>query len=125
MVTIEQGVWGDVWFWEGDFMPGCPTGTVEGVSRELRIHELASLDQVDQVGAFYEAVRTPLVAAVQSDELGFFEIELDPGTYSIFSVEDTLFYCSRGDGQGNLCPLVVREGEVTGIRFDIWYKATF
>jgi len=128
MVTIQQGVWGDVWFWEGDFMPqDCPTWTVKGVSRELRIHEPTSFDQVDPAGdgPFYEAVRTPLVATVRSDELGFFEIELEPGTYSIFAVEDTLFYCSRGDAQGNLYPFVVREGEVTGIRFDIWYKTAW
>ncbi len=43
LVTIEQGLWGDVWFWEGDFMPPCPSGSVCAVSREMRIHELAGL----------------------------------------------------------------------------------
>ncbi|XOV92170.1 MAG: hypothetical protein ACFHWX_18415 [Bacteroidota bacterium] len=35
MVTIEQGIWGDIWFWEGDFMPICPSGTISPVERTI------------------------------------------------------------------------------------------
>ncbi|MDZ7765838.1 MAG: hypothetical protein U5K00_15710 [Melioribacteraceae bacterium] len=32
-MTISEGVWGNVWFWEGDFMPGSPDGTITPVIR--------------------------------------------------------------------------------------------
>jgi hypothetical protein len=126
-VTIQQGLWGYVWFWEGNFMPGCPTGKVSAVSRELRIHELTSWDQVDHTSrvTFYSSIHTPLVGFVRSDQAGFFEIELPPGTYSVFALEDTLYYANGFDGFGNIYPVPVKEGEVTEIRFDIDYKSVF
>jgi hypothetical protein len=128
-VTITQGIWGDVWFWQGDFMPICPTGTVTAVAREMRIHELTSWHEVDEVpgrGApFYSAIHTPLVATVHSDEKGFFQVELPPGVYSLFAVEDSLFYANGFDGSGNIYPVLVNEGEVTKVRFDINYMAAW
>jgi hypothetical protein len=125
-VTIEQGIWGDVWFWEGDFMPVCPSGTVTAVAREMRVYEVAGFDDVDVVGysCFYTAVHTPLVAVVQSDEDGFFEVTLEPGRYSVFAVEDTLLYANGFDGYGNIYPVTVDTAQVIGFTFDITYLAT-
>ena len=122
-VTITQGIWGDVWFWEGDFMPPCPTGTVTAVARELRIHELTEIDEVEPAGysTFYTAVHTDLVATTWSDTTGFFEVELEPGWYSLFAVEDTFYYASRFGGAGRICPVGVMEGEVSETLFDINY----
>jgi hypothetical protein len=127
LVSIHQGLWGDVWFWQGDFMPMCPSGVVFPVSREMRIHELASFDDVDQAGygPFYSAVHTPLVAVAQSGENGFFEVALEPGRYSVFSVEDTLLYANRFDGHGNIHPVTVDTAQVVGITFDITYESTW
>jgi len=126
-VTIQQGIWGDVWFWEGDFMPVCPSGTVMAVSREMRIHELTSVEDVEPTGArtFYRVINTELVATATSDSLGFFEVALAPGIYSIFAVEDSMFYVNRFDGQGNIFPVTVNEGQVTGITFDIDYLSSW
>ena len=127
-VTISQGIWGDVWFWKGDFMPGCPNGTITAVARELRIHELTNWEQVDHVphrSTFFTAIHTPLVATVHSDDTGFFEVELPPGSYSLFSVEDTLFYSPGGDGVGNIFPVLVPEGEVADGHFNITYMSAY
>ena len=128
-VTISQGIWGDVWFWEGNFMEPCPTGIVTAVSREMRIHELTSRDDVESawgIGSpFYSEIRTELVATVRSGDDGFFQVELPVGWYSVFAVEDTLFYANRGDGVGNIYPVEVLEGEVTGVLFDVDYLATW
>ena len=122
-VTITQGVWGDVWFWEGDFMPPCPMGTVTAVARELRIHELTGIDEVEPAGysTFYTAVHTELVATGWSDTTGFFEVELEPGWYSLFAVEDTFYYASLFGGGGLVWPVEVAEGEVSEVLFDINY----
>jgi hypothetical protein len=119
-VTITQGIWGDVWFWQGIFSYGVctSTGTVTAVPRELRIHEFTRLDQLDYVPdrpAFFTAIHSPLVATVHSDESGFFQIELPPGQYSLFVVEDSLFFAGRFS-------VTVKPGEVTPARVDIDYK---
>jgi hypothetical protein len=125
-VTIAQGLWGDVWFWDGDFMPICPDGTVTPAVREIRVHTLTTIGEVTPAGpAFYTEVHTPLVATLQSDRLGFFEAELPPGSYSVFAVEDTLLYANGVDGDGHICPVEVLPGQVTSIRVDITYRASF
>jgi hypothetical protein len=126
-VTIEQGIWGDVWFWEGDFMPPCPTGTVTAVARELRIHALTGIDDVEPAGysTFYTAVHTELVATTWSDTAGFFEVELEPGWYSLFAVEDTFYYASLFGGGGLIWPVGVVEGEVSETLFEINYLMTW
>lgn len=115
-VTIEQGIWGDVSFWEGGVMPPCPSGTVTAVYREPRIHELTSLDQVVQGEshpAFYSAVNNELVAPTSSDESTFFEVELEVGTYSVFAIEDLLYSANGLDGHSNIWQIEVAGGEVT------------
>jgi len=126
-VTISQGVWGNVWLWEGDFQPIEPSGTITPVVREIFVHTLTPLDSVDQVGysAFYYEIHTPLVTTTESNITGFFEVELPPGQYSFFVKEDSLFYANLFDGQGNILPATVAEDSVTKVQIDITYKATF
>ena len=127
-VTIEQGIWGDVWFWEGDFMPPCPSGTVTAVPRELRIHELTSFEQVVQAEAhpaFYSAVNSEFIASTWSDESGFFEVALEVGTYSVFAIEDSLYFANGSDGYGNIWPIEVVDGEVSETLFHIDYLKTW
>lgn len=126
-VTIAEGLWGDVWFWDGDFMPVCPTGSVTAAIRDIRIYERTAPDETtpaDRSG-FYTEVRTPLVVTVRSDRLGFFQAALPPGRYSVFAVEDTLLYSNGFDGEGAICPVEVVPGQITAIRFDINYRASF
>jgi hypothetical protein len=93
-ITITQGVSGDVWFWAGNFMPMCPTGTVRPVVREVRVYELVSPDQIEWTTRdghmFIRSVRSALVATTLSDPQGFFQLGLPVGRYSIFAVEDSL-----------------------------------
>ena len=126
-VSVSQGAWGDVWLWQGNFQPSCGVGSIQGVGRDMRIHELTSFDDVEVVGhsAFYRVITTPLVASVWSDAKGFFQVSLPPARYSLFAVEDTLFYANRFDGSANIFPFEVQQGEVTEIRFDITYEAAY
>jgi hypothetical protein len=93
----------------------------------MRIHQLTTWDQADEVGytAFFSSIHTELVATVYSNGAGFFQVELPPGSYSLFAVEDTLFYADRFDGSGYINPVVVKEGQVTEAHFDIDYMAAW
>jgi hypothetical protein len=128
-VTIEQGIWGDVWFLEGDFMPMCPSGTITPVVREIRVHSLTHRDDVvdgpNPYAPFYSEIHTDLIATIYSGTDGFFEVQLPPGQYSLFVVEDTLFYANRFDGTGHINPVEVLENEVTEILFEIDYEAAY
>ena len=125
-VSISEGAWGDVWFWQGDFMPVCPSGTIRPVAREVLFYELTALDSVVQVGwgPFYSEVHSKLVATTRSNQRGFFQISLPPDTYSVFVREDSLLYANGFDGHGNIFPVEVKKNEATGFRIDITYAST-
>jgi hypothetical protein len=124
-VAVPEGVWGLVAFWDGDFMPLCPSGTIDPVGRELRIHTLTQLDQVeeDDLGGFYAEVRTSEVARVWSDADGFFQVGLPPGQYSLFSLEDTVLYANRFSAEG-INPFTVLADTVVSVIFDITWNST-
>ncbi len=136
-VSIDQGIWGNVLFWEGDFMPMIypdgASGNITPVIRTIYIHEATRDDQVQWCyveiepccGArFISEISTDLVAFTQSNDRGFFEVELPAGRYSIFVREYGYLYANLFDRE-YIFPVEVREGEVTAIQFDITYKAYF
>jgi hypothetical protein len=125
-ITIQQGIAGRVWFWEGNFMPPA-AGSITPALRDVLIYTLTSLDSVDQVGysPFYRNIFTSLVAETVSNDSGFFQISLEKGQYSVFVREDTLYYSNLFDGHRNIYPVTVEVDSVTYIDFDITYKASF
>jgi len=126
-VSISQGVWGNVWFWEGDFMPGSPSGKITPVVREIFIFEATdnSMVELSTGGTFFSSVNSNLITTIQSDNDGFFQISLEPGKYSFFVKEDTLFYANRWDGEGHILSAIVTENNVTKNQIDITYKAVY
>lgn len=127
-VTIDQGVWGNVWFWRGDFMPECIHGTIRAVSREIRIYELTRDDQVTATDrpafTFFSEVKSKLLATTRSDSRGFFQVRLAPGKYSIFVLERGLFYSNSLDNDLNIGSFEVVAGAPTKLQFDITYEKT-
>ena len=127
-VTIDEGVWGTLEFWEGDFMPSIPhhSGNRYAVEREVLIYEAVYWNTAKRVEAsFYDSIPTPLVTTVNSDHQGFFQAKLSPGTYSIFVRENGLLYQNLTSGSGYIGEVVVQSQAVTEYDFDITYKATF
>ncbi|GAB4329918.1 MAG: hypothetical protein Kow0037_05300 [Calditrichia bacterium] len=127
-VTITQGVWGNVWFLEGNFEPslGRTSGKITPVVREILVYEATRRDQAEPPGDyFFTAIHTNRIASVFSDEDGFYQIPLPPGKYSLFVREDSLYIATGDDGEGVLFPVVVKEGQVTRADIKIDYKATY
>jgi len=129
--SIRQGVYGYVEFWEGDFMPTVPSetcgGSITPVERTIEIHTPTRFDAGNQVdySAFYWKLFTPCIAKTSSNAKGFFQVELPPGFYSIFVIENSLYYANGGDGQGYLCPVTVFKDSLSFVKLNITYKATF
>ena len=125
-VTISQGVWGNVWFWQGDFQPICPHGKVFPVEREIHIYEATPADSVEYSTPrpFISNVKTKLIKIVKSNSTGFFEVTLDSGAYSFFVKEDSLLYANGGDNNF-LQPGYVATNSKSKIQIDINYKASY
>ncbi len=140
-VTIRQGLWGEVWFSQGNLQPSTsPTnGTVRAAKRTVLIYEPTLRTQAtpatDQASinhpfAFYSAVSTKLVATAQSDDKGFFQVELPPGEYSVFVQENGLLYANSSavigvSSAGNLSGISVSANTVSQILFNINYLAAY
>ncbi|RJP81851.1 MAG: carboxypeptidase regulatory-like domain-containing protein [Desulfobacteraceae bacterium] len=130
-ITISQGVWGNVWFWEGNHMPTLDenpvSGTITPVEREIYIHEATTIHDVSsaQDYSFYSEIHTPLMATTVSDADGFFQASLQPGSYSVFVKENNLFYAASFSGTGEINPVTVRQDTVQKVQVDITYQATF
>ena len=126
-ITIGQGLWGDIWFWKGDFMPICASGTISSVERSVYVYELTSNDDVEFIyasGGFFTSINTNLVGTTTSNSAGFFEIELEPGSYSIFVKEGDNFYANRWTSEG-INTVKVTENKVSELLFNITYEATY
>jgi hypothetical protein len=125
-VTIAQGVWGNVWFWEGNFMPGSSTGTITPVIREIFVYEATRYDSVVNAGPpFYRDILTKQVAKTESNKTGFFQIALKPGQYSFFVKEDSLYYANGSDSAGYILTARVFPNTVTKRQIDIDYRAAY
>ncbi|MCI0563968.1 MAG: hypothetical protein MN733_36295 [Nitrososphaera sp.] len=131
LATISQGVCGYVHFWEGDFMPGPPpghSGTITPVQRTVVVH-MPTLLNGDVVqagyGPFYSSISTQRVATISSNKNGFFETELPPGSYSIFVVEDSLYYANGFDGEGYILRFTVMQDSIVAMNINITYRAAF
>ncbi len=129
-VTITQGIWGRVRFWEGDFMPsigGRSSGTITPIEREVWIFQATRFDSVVGAGdgRFFKQILTEFVARVRSNTSGFYQVSLPPGKYSVFVVEGSLYYANGTDSAGHLVPGVVMAGAVTEVPVEITYKAAY
>jgi len=130
-VTIQQGVWGNVWFWEGDFMPTTDNssgGKITAVERNIYIYEATRFDSVirDSIRyPFIKSINSNFVDEITSDKDGFFQINLPPGKYSFFVKEDSLFFANESDGDGYLMSAEVSEDKVTKRQVDINYNAVY
>lgn len=129
-VTIKQGVWGNVWFWEGNFMPttdNSSNGKITAVERKIYIYEATRIDSVirDSIRrTFIKEINSNYVNEVASDKDGFFQIVLPPGKYSFFVKEDSLFFANQSDGE-HLMPAEVNSNKVVKRQIDINYKAIY
>jgi hypothetical protein len=82
-LTISQGVYGQTTLWDDVDNPRNPP--VEYFPMDI------SVSHADEAG--------PAIAAVKSDEVGFYEIYLDPGAYKLCTSSDhcTQFRLDSGD----------------------------
>jgi hypothetical protein len=89
----------------------------KGIKTEVFIHELTGANQVtpgDRAG-FYKSVNSKLVKKVSTNEKGFFKVKLQPGTYSVFTRVDSLYYANLFDQDNKIYPVEVQKKKMTEV----------
>ncbi|WP_152425094.1 carboxypeptidase-like regulatory domain-containing protein [Nafulsella turpanensis] len=129
----EQGLAGQVRWLEGNFMPTISENPEEEqnkkqgkpVQRVLHIYELTTMDEATSEGTFFHDIESKLVQTVETNKKGEFVVGLPPGRYSVFVKEEQGLFANSFDGEGNINPVTVKEGEITRIEIDINYAAAY
>ena len=114
---------------QGNFMPS-PDRVQQSESkaavRTIYIYELSKMNEVEGEAPLFSAVRKKLVVKVKTNSEGYFQVKLKPGKYSFFTLEEEdKFFANLFDGDGNINPVEVKEGEVTRCDININYRAAF
>jgi len=68
---------------------------------------------------YYKAVLTHLIRQVDTDNKGYFQVALPPGTYSVFTKKGDLFYATQRDEKNNIAPVKVLPGKITRIQCSV------
>ena len=122
--TITQGIYGQVRERYGNWQPfRDPDGTwgFRPIVRDIYVYEYTTIKDFDQlyIGYIYPANKMPkpLVATTTSKENGFYQIQLEPGKYSVFILDNGSMRASWDDENGGLQPVTIEEGSL--LRFDL------
>jgi hypothetical protein len=73
----------------------------------------------------FTAVAGEPITEVESNESGVYSIQLSPGRYSVFIVEEDGLFANIFDGDGNVNPVTVKENEWTLLDVVVNYKAVY
>ncbi len=114
--SITQGVYGTVIERYGDWMPGSTADHGERpIKCDVYVYEYTMLsDFGGTISVHYpiDAMPKPFVAKTTSNSKGFYEINLAPGTYSIFLLDDDgKLFASGGDAYGGINPVTISSNE--------------
>ncbi len=136
-VAYSQGLAATVIMEEGNCMPYVsdepepnPDCQRYPVQREIYIHEYTTTDQATldpelESPMFYSHVETQLIKTVISDDEGFFEVELQPGTYSLFIKEMGSLFANSWDNHGGIQPVIIEPDEMTIVLLNINHSAYY
>lgn len=121
--TITEGIYGTVVERWGDWQPH-PGSTVDAgetpIANDIYVYEYTMLSDFDNIPYDVNGVPRfpidsmprPLIATTTSASNGFYQIQLDPGSYSVLLLENGKLYASGYDFDFGLMPVTVDSGQV-------------
>lgn len=127
-----QGITGTVTWLDGNQMPmvtedGKATDKVapKPIKRVLKIYPLIKFSDLRMEEGLFTAVAGQPITEVESNDSGAYSIQLSPGRYSVFVVEENGLFANVFDGDGNVNPVTVKENEWTLLDIVVNYKAVY
>ena len=132
-VTVTSGVWGTVSFREGNCMPGSGSRTCKEypVRRVVRFYAPTLVSQATNahpiLDGFFSSFSTALVKEIETDNDGFYQAELAPGTYTMVVLEDQDLYArlTNNTPSGMMINPFTLGSEKVNRNFVIDYKAAY
>lgn len=129
----SAGIEGQVFWVEGNQMPQLSENKKQEAAeqagkptkRTLRIHELTHINQANLGDYLFGDIETPLVKEVETNEEGYFKVELPPGRYSIFTVEEKGYFANVFDLDSYIHPVTIEKSGWNRIKILIDYQATY
>jgi hypothetical protein len=128
----NSGITGTVTWIEGNQMPMVleegqkpPKASLKPIKRKIQVFPLMKISDMKMENGLFVSVMEKPLAETESDNKGKFTLELAPGQYSIFTVEEEGLFANVFDGEGNVMPVTVREKEWTLIDIEVNYKAVY
>ena len=124
---VKQGVSGTVLWFEGNLMPGPGTPAPKGkpIQRTILICELTNVSEVSGDGPLYTSIKANIIKEVSSDKNGKFQVKLPAGKYSLFVKEDSQYFANSFDAKNNVGVLTVEKDQLTEVKIDVNYKASY
>ncbi|PZX55556.1 carboxypeptidase regulatory-like domain-containing protein [Algoriphagus chordae] len=131
-----QGVVGLVTWQEGNQMPMITEEAKKGkkdkritvgdpIKRTVRVYPLIKISDVTLENGLFQSVAAKPITEIETDEDGRYSVNLSPGRYSILTVEEDGLFANIFDGEGNIQPVTVKDGEWTLLDIVVNYKAAF
>jgi hypothetical protein len=127
-----QGITGTITWLEGNQMPMM---TEEGraadkinpkpIKRTVRVYPLIKFPDLKMEEGLFSAIAEKPITEVESNESGVYSIQLSPGRYSVFILEENGLFANIFDGEGNVNPVTVKENEWTLLDVVVNYKAVY
>lgn len=115
-----QGITGTVTWVEGNQMPTIIDSktadqrpAAKPIQRTVKIYPLIQFEDLKIENGLYTAVAEKPLTEVRTDEKGNYSVQLSPGRYSVFVVEEGGLFANIFDGEGNVQPVTVKEKEWT------------
>ena len=128
-MSIKQGVYGNVYWVEGNMMPSPDAPKANNgrpIERQINIYKVTTFKDVEGQAPLFTKVSTELVKTVKSNSKGFYQCELSPGKYSIFTVEEKgSYFANSFNGEGEINTVEIVAGQKVKLDISINYKAAY
>lgn len=127
-----QGITGTITWIEGNQMPMMiedgkadekPSPTP--IQRKIRVYPLIKFSNLKMEDGLFTGLAEKPITEVETDKNGKYAIQLSPGRYSLFVVEENGLFANIFDGEGNVQPVTVKENEWTLLDVEVNYKAVY
>ena len=128
-LNIKQGVYGHVYWLQGNMMPSPDEPNANGgkpIEKQINIYKVVSFKDVEGQAPLFTKINAELVKTVKSNAQGFYQCELPPGKYSIFTVEEEgSFFANNFNGEGEINTVEIVAGQRIKLDINVNYKAAY
>ncbi len=124
----RQGIKGQVFWLDGNKMPGVRTETAPtlGIQREIFLYKLTTLQETNQENApFFSNITSELVTKMKTKKDGSFKIKLPPGAYSLFIQEPKGLFANVFNANSEINRVDVKDKKFTWVSITVDYEAAY